>query len=610
MGLNSELQLLERHASRAAVRLRFNRALEAFARGLPAALALLCFTLGVSKFGSVGQAVTVGLWWLSGLLFLGAVFMGLRAATRVLPWQTGSLALDRQQNLSDLTTNALEFARVPVGQRDPLMQLCVEEAQSFAAKLSPSKAVSVRWPKKLAYSGALLGMATWLATFQLQHGLPKLASEPKLAQSAFQPDPDDLQMMRDMADHWQQVSTSSEAQQAARRFNQLLEDLSQQKLDKHQVLERLQDIGRQLGDENLDQKQALDDALQGVARALQVSAQAKQTANALANKNLPDAEKALRELAGKLRHKGEVDRKQLDDLRRALQAAAQEGAQRQERLAVQRRQLEEAQKRLLHKKGDNKNSAEQAQLAENKRQLEHLDREQHKAAQGQQAMTELDRQLAEAAQRLFEEMGHGADPLQAAADELSRMNREQLSDKEKQELKKQLEALRELLRQQGKGGQQRQGLMQQFSRHARGQDDHGPAAGTAGMQAGQIGAPIPVPVQGESQSTSEAKAGASAGNQGESPTAGSGTDANLRGDPKALQGHTQDVTAAGIDSGQGPSASSVVHGAAEKGFLGNGYKRVYTDYKTVAEEALEHDQIPAGYDAYVRRYFQLIRPRD
>jgi hypothetical protein len=70
------------------------------------------------------------------------------------------------------------------------------------------------------------------------------------------------------------------------------------------------------------------------------------------------------------------------------------------------------------------------------------------------------------------------------------------------------------------------------------------------------------------------------------------------------------VTAAGIDSGEGPSASSVVHGAAEKGFLGSGYKRVYTDYKTVAEEALAHDQIPAGYDAYVRRYFQLIRPRD
>ena len=31
---------------------------------------------------------------------------------------------------------------------------------------------------------------------------------------------------------------------------------------------------------------------------------------------------------------------------------------------------------------------------------------------------------------------------------------------------------------------------------------------------------------------------------------------------------------------------------------------------SVAEEALKQDEIPAGYRFYVRRYFDLIRPRD
>jgi len=53
----------------------------------------------------------------------------------------------------------------------------------------------------------------------------------------------------------------------------------------------------------------------------------------------------------------------------------------------------------------------------------------------------------------------------------------------------------------------------------------------------------------------------------------------------------------------------VVFGAAERGFTGNRYQKVYTQYRTVAEDVLEQESIPAGYEFYVRRYFQLIRPR-
>ena len=91
---------------------------------------------------------------------------------------------------------------------------------------------------------------------------------------------------------------------------------------------------------------------------------------------------------------------------------------------------------------------------------------------------------------------------------------------------------------------------------------------------------------------------------------GAGHDPNIAGDPTKLEGKTQDVSAAGVDSGQGAASAEVIYGAAERGFVGKGYQQVFTDYQTVAEQVMQKDEIPPGYRFYVRRYFQLIRPRD
>ena len=91
---------------------------------------------------------------------------------------------------------------------------------------------------------------------------------------------------------------------------------------------------------------------------------------------------------------------------------------------------------------------------------------------------------------------------------------------------------------------------------------------------------------------------------------GTGHDDKVAGDATDLKGKTQDVTAAGVDSGQGAASAEVIYGAAERGFVGKGYQQVFTDYQTVAEQVMQQDEIPPGYRFYVRRYFQLIRPRD
>jgi hypothetical protein len=73
---------------------------------------------------------------------------------------------------------------------------------------------------------------------------------------------------------------------------------------------------------------------------------------------------------------------------------------------------------------------------------------------------------------------------------------------------------------------------------------------------------------------------------------------------------TEDVGAQAADTGQGANRSEVIAGAAERGFVGKGYKQVFTEYHTVAERAIGKEDVPPGYRFYVQRYFQLIRPRE
>lgn len=113
-------------------------------------------------------------------------------------------------------------------------------------------------------------------------------------------------------------------------------------------------------------------------------------------------------------------------------------------------------------------------------------------------------------------------------------------------------------------------------------------------------------------------AGQSSGKPGDQPGGGgpggkewgTGHTGGVQGESTDLKGQTKDVVAAGVDTGEGTASSEVIYGAAQRGFVGQGYQRVYTDYETVAERVMNQDEIPPGYRFYVRRYFQLIRPRE
>lgn len=132
---------------------------------------------------------------------------------------------------------------------------------------------------------------------------------------------------------------------------------------------------------------------------------------------------------------------------------------------------------------------------------------------------------------------------------------------------------------------------------------------------GQGGGQIPMAGEGSGQGQGQ---GQGQGKEGDQPGGGglggkqwgNAHDDKLAGDGTQLKGQTKDVVAAGVDTGEGAASSEVIYGAAQRGFVGRGYQKVYTDYQTVAERVMNQDEIPPGYRFYVRRYFQLIRPRE
>jgi hypothetical protein len=113
------------------------------------------------------------------------------------------------------------------------------------------------------------------------------------------------------------------------------------------------------------------------------------------------------------------------------------------------------------------------------------------------------------------------------------------------------------------------------------------------------------------------------GGSGASPGESSGSDGNEPGGSNAghgsaqklgkesdIDGRTLDVEASGLDTGRGKTNSEVILGAADRGFTGKAYRKVFKQYQTVAEDQVEKEKIPDGMRFYVRRYFQLIRPRE
>ncbi len=624
------LKNLSRAARWAGLRIRLDETLARAFLLLPLPLLYAVVGLTYLKLARPPASIEHRLLWgwaVPWLFTLGAV---LRCWWRRRPSELGSLALDRHHGLKGRISSALEFARVPEAARTPMMRLSMADAERYAAELRPRRAAPLHLPVELPLVVFLLGGLGAIALLEVRtvRLVPVARTLEGLSMSS-----DDLELFRQLNQELSQKSEDPETLAGVRQFNQLLEDLAQRRLDRAEVFRRLAELERKvLGGVEADQE-SLGQGLKSVARELEKSELTRRAAQALEQRQLDDAEKALRELAEKLKRKREPpSAAELARLREALKRASRANAERQQRIAAERQKVEEERKSLLKRKAEGK-PADPQQLRKSERQLERLERDKQQADRAQRQTSELDRQLAQAAEDLNRELGKGAQDLESAAQDLNRMARDQMSNRDKQELLRRLRELKELLRQQGQGGKNQLERLQKFAERARGRQSSGRERGGAGQGKGEQGQGrelvlgpkgkelvllergATVPGAGESRG----REGQGQGQRDGSPRDGAqqggrewgvGHDPNLSGEKSELAGKTKDVSAAGIDTGEGAAMSQVILGAAQRGFVGRGYQKVFHDYQTVAEGVMHQEEIPAGYRFYVQRYFQLIRPRE
>jgi hypothetical protein len=627
--LEAGLARFRRSARRADRRRRIGLALAAAARVAPLALVLVALPLAYAKLRP-GQAAQGSVWLAAALGLALLVTSALVAGTRKSAPLAGAIELDRFHETGGRIANALAFARVPLAERTPLMTLAIEDALAVVARLEPARAVKIPLPNEAPLVAAMALALAALALFEVRtvRPPPPVPVPKPLLMSA-----DDVAFFRGAGDELAHGSHDATQQAAVARYNRLVEDIAEHRVDEHEVFRRLADIEAELGEHLEADREALSDGLQGVARELEKSPLARKTAEALAEKRLDDAEKALRELAEKLKSKkAPPSAAELERLRSALQQASEQSHARLEAIEQRRRELNEQRESLLKKKSDPAASAaNQQKLEDNKRRLEHLERQKSRAQKSQAQMSELDRELRKAAEELQQALSQrrqaageqASDELEQSAEDVHRMGQKQLDDAQKRELLQRLKELREVLRQQGQGGDRRKARMERFGRSA-----HGQKPG-AGGQDGQPGQSKPGGVElrlgrgsggielpgGTTTTQGPPSASPNQNDSGNGPSEpgeghGNGHDPNLAGDRTRLAGQTHDVSAAGIDSGDGTASAEVIYGAAQRGFVGKGYKEVFTEYQSVAEQVIDKDQIPPGYRFYVRRYFQLIRPRE
>jgi len=636
-----QIRRLSRHAER---RIRLDRALRVGARALCAGLVVAVADVASRKVGLVPERAAFVVLGLAGL---GVLVAGGVAWAWRLPERAGARRLDRFHALHDSFANALAFAEAKV--RTPFMEAAIEDAVTVAPTVRPRLAVPVAWPRDAAAAAGLAAILVVVMLFEVRRHAPvahaKTIDPVEMA-------PDDLEDVKDFLRQVQRKDTSDETKAAIDEFNRLVDDIASKRLDRTEAFRRMEELQEKLLDGAAADHKALEQALESMGEELKKADLTRPAGQAISNAKLDKARDALRELSEKMRAAAKgapIDKAQLDSMREAIKKAAEQVEKRAQELAQRRQELADDILKRKEKMGDGGSDEERSLLEKKQRELERLDRQSEEQKSAGRQLDRLDRELQQAAEDLMKDLGASADDLDQGAQDLNRMDEQQASQEEKEQLRQKLQELRELMRQQGQGGKAQVVRLKRFGQMARGQGGQGGQSGDGqgqqsegqgqdgrggqqggngqqgqdsqgqgqgnGSQGGQGGETWIVGPNGEKVLMLSRGQGSSGegGGEGHSDSAGrwgTGHDPKLQGQATNPKMGTEDTQVQGADSAQGGSRSQVIMGASERGFASKGYKKVYTEYHQVAEESAAKDEIPGGYRFYVKRYFQLIRPRD
>jgi hypothetical protein len=656
------MEKIRRLAAQAERRIRLGRALRVGARALCAALVVAIVAVALRKLGLVGERAARVVLGLAGasVVVAAVVAWSWRLADRA-----GARALDRFHGLHDRLASALAFGATP--ERTPFMDAAIEDAVLAVPQAKPRAAVRLPVPRSLGAAVGLAGLLVGVLLFEVRHHIP-IAHATTI--DPMEMAPDDLEDVKDFLQQLKQKDQSDDTKAAIDEFNKLVDDIANKRLDRTEAFRRMEALEQKLLTGSEADKKSLEEQLEKIGEEMKKAELTKPAGEALTDNKLQQARDAMHELAKKMREQGgQIDKAKLEQMRQALQKASADAEKRQQAIEQRRQELADDILKRKEKAADGGSEEEQSLLQKKQRELERLDRDLDQEKNSGRQLDRLDRELQQAAEDLMKDMGLTAKDLDQGAEDINQMQQQQMSEQEKEELKQKLQEMRELMRQQGQGGKGQIVRLKKFGRMARGQggqqgqgqegqgqegqgqegqgqEGQGQGQGQQGQggqgqqgqngqggqgqqgqngqggQGGQGGETWVLGPNGEKLlmlSKGQGGEGQSQGS-GQGGAGGEGQGQPGRGwgeghDPKTQAGATnpkmgtQDTQVQGADA-NGGSRSQVILGAAERGFASRGYKKVYTEYHQVAEESLAKDEIPGGYRFYVKRYFQLIRPRE
>ncbi len=624
----TELGPLTQVVARTLGRVRLQRAIESATAGLAVSFAVGCSVRLVQRwlfFRNQNEPL-----WLVGISLAAALVAWLWPLKR----ETIAARIDRAHAFHDRVQSALEFAERK--DRSRFMEAAIQDAVTRASTLSPQRAAPFSAPR--ARYVTLLCGALWIGAGLLPARRVQITTHTPIVRATALSQ-DELSGFRDeLASLESAAPVSAEQEQLRAAYRTLLDRIAGGGLDRSASIEALLSLEKRLMPDTHGELGANQAALSELAKDL---AKADETlAGALLKQDPNAAAEALAALAKNLKTRPEAQRARLKE--------ALEGIKRRSEATESNRKRQDELESLLKRKESPKTPEEKRLLERNKRELERLRRDNQTARERSRELERLDRDLADAAQALGNDgFDQAENSLQRGAEDLKRLGQEQGTREQREALAKQVAQLRELLQRQreqnnGKGqakksdGSSQQERSKRFTMRAGGQDPDAedamllaPKTGKEGEKGGsgkepgekdgeqsaqqgkpgQQGKPA-FELGGAGPGSAELELPGSTQVVGDSqPKASDEHDTRRLGNATDLDSELRDSQVAGTIS-KGPARSEVILDAADRGFATAPYRKVYSEYRSHAEEALDKEDIPAGYRFYVRRYFQLIRPRE
>jgi hypothetical protein len=426
---------------------------------------------------------------------------------------------------------------------------------------------------------------------------------------------------------------NSKEEEIARISNELLgvlADLEAGEIDRAEALRRIAELEEQLhqAETALQEKLEEDPWLLGegmreLAEDLRQHEIMQEVSEALAKADAEDVEKELQELMDRAEAEGGDLKKELDkaleEMARSLQRSANENTGTKQAMEEAERELKRQQKNPAE------DPEEQERALERKKdKLEELRRQHEREQKAREQLDQL-KQLSRQSQG-DSQSGSSKEKRQDAQKKLSegagKASQKSRQSKQMNDVRDAMDQAKSFVQREGQSGEsenRRKQQQQRFAKAAKGEKgkDGKPATMLVEGEVGENGEPMGrmgEGQEGQGEGDSDGDGEGQGEGQGSQTSPGVGTgigegSVDALGDPSQLnvKAKSERVDA---KQGKGQTRAEVIETASQEGFATESYRRVFRDYESFAQSTMDNEELPEGQRRRVKRYYQMIQPRD